>query len=392
MDMTDSMVKTSEPRALIACVMMYMLAPVGMSLIPLLVGAGSDNLGLTQKQAGFLATADLAGIALAAVICTIWIRTWAWRPLAVVGIAIIVLSNLASIQVDSYALLCVMRFITEFGQGIIFSLALVSIGDTSKPDRYFAFGIGLTVFISIAFFLVLPGLIQEHGLPALFITHALVALAVLPLVLWFPASALPLPETSAKDHGSMLPLFVAMVAFMFFMATEGGLWAYMERIGNNAGFTPEFVGQALAATQVTSVMGALLASAVSTRYGRTLPIVAGSILFIVAMFMLMGKGTVTYVSAVCLTQFCYIFVVPYLLLICVELDQTGRLYVLSIAFKLGGMSLGPSVVAQFLAPGSYTAVSWVGSVFLMTTLLLVVPLAARLDNKQRISTELEAPA
>ena len=171
-----------------------------------------------------------------------------------------------------------------------------------------------------------------------------------------------------------------MIAFMFYMAAEGGLWAYMERIGNHAGFTPEFIGLALAATQVCSVIGALLASVLSTRYGRVLPVVAGCVLFIIAMIMLLGEGASLFVAAVCLTQFSYIFVVPYLLLICVELDPTGRLYILSIAFKLGGMSLGPSVTAQFLVPGSYAAVSWAGSLFLLITLALIVPLAMRLDR------------
>ena len=377
------MAKTNDPRALFACVMMYMLAPVGMSLIPLLVGAGAESLGLTQKQAGFLASADLAGIAVAAVICTAWIRRWAWRPLAVAGIAVIVLSNVISIRVESFPYLCLLRFITEFGQGIIYSLAMVSIGDTSKPDRYFAFGIGMTVLISIAFFLLLPGLIQIYGLTAIFATHALVACAVLPVVLWLPQRGVTQPQAVTARAGNVAPLFIVMIGFMFYMAAEGGLWAYMERIGNHAGFTPEFIGRALAATQVCSVIGALLASALSTRYGRMLPVVAGCSLLIIAMMMLLGQGAGFFVSAVCLTQFSYIFVAPYLLLLCVELDPTGRLYILSIAFKLGGMSLGPSVIAQFLVPGSYAAVSWIGSVFLLATLLLIVPQALRLDKNDR---------
>ena len=378
--MTNGEVKITGPKTLFACVLIYMLAPVGMSLIPLLVGAGSDNLGLTQKQAGFLATADLAGIAVAAVLCTIWIRKLPWRPLAVGGILIIVISNVISIWVTSYYLLCVLRFITEFGQGIIFSLALVSIADTAKPDRYFAFGIGLTVLISIAFFLVLPGLIEDMGLTPIFATHAIVALMVLPVVLWFPRHSVEKKQSLSREPVSTIPLFIAMLGFMFFMATEGGLWANMERIGNAAGFSADFVGNALAATQVTSVMGALLASALSTRFGRVLPIVTGTLLFIFAMYLLLSVDSIYYVAAVCLTQFCYIFVVPYLLLICVELDPTGRLYILSIAFKLGGMSIGPSIVAQFLHPGSYTAVSIIGSVFLVSTLLFIIPLAMRLDK------------
>ena len=379
--MANPVAKISDSKTLFACVLMYMLAPVGMSLIPLLVGAGSDSLGLSQKQAGFLATADLAGIAVAAVLCTIWIRKLPWRPLALVGILIIVISNIISIWATSYYSICILRFITEFGQGIIFSLAMVSIADTTKPDRYFAFGIGLTVLISIAFFLILPGLIQEMGLTPIFITNAIVAVAVLPFVLWFPRHGQEKVQTQSDDRTFIIPLFVAMVAFMFFMANQGGLWAYMERIGNSAGFTPEFVGTALAATQVTSVMGALLASALSTRFGRVFPIVSGTLLFIVAMYLLLSLNSINYVIALCLTQFCYIFVIPYLLLICVELDPTGRLYILSIAFKLGGMSVGPSIVAQYLVPGSYAAVSTIGTVFLVFTLVLITPLAMRLDKR-----------
>lgn len=372
--------KISDPRALAASCVMYMLAPVGMSLLPLMVGSASDSLGLTQQQSGYLASADLGGIAVASVLCAIWIRKLSWTNLAVGAILMIVVTNGLCIKADTFVSLCLLRFLTEFGHGIIYSLAIVSIGDSIKPDRYFAIGIGLTVFISILFFMFLPELIQLHGGSLIYITHGLVALLVLPVIFWFPKRGLNISNKSGEKRHSLIPLFIAMIAFGFFMATEGGIWAFIERFGNADGYSPANIGDALVATQVASVIGAIVASILSIRFGRFIPVLVGLLLFSLSLLLLTVKGYLFFITAACLTQFFYIFIAPYFLLMCVELDPTGRLYVLTTAFKLGGMSAGPSIIALFLSEGNYHAVSWVGVLFLIICLIMMTPLALRLDR------------
>lgn len=377
-----------DKKAIAAGVILYMLAPVGMSLLPLLVGAASDHLGLTPQEAGLLATADYAGITVAAVFAAIYIRRISWRKMALAGILILIIANPLCLLADSLLSLVVLRFLTELGTGLIFSLAIVAIGDSYKPDRFFAFGIGLTVALSTGFFLIIPGLIETYGLAAIFIAHALIAVLVLPILPWVPHEGSGPDESAAKPTASSLvPLALAMLAFTLFTAAEGGVWAYLERLGNATGMSGQTVGQVLAITQVASVLGAITASWLSTRFGRVLPLAGGIILFAIGSAIFLGETSSSYIIAACITQFCYVFGVPYLLLACVELDPSRRYYVLTTGFKLGGMALGPAIISGFLMEGSYAPVAWVAVSSLILCLAVMVPLAMMLDRRMNKGAE-----
>jgi predicted MFS family arabinose efflux permease len=361
---------------------MYMLAPLGMTLVPLLVGAAAKDLGFSDSQVGFLAAADLIGLAVASVSAVFWIHKVTWRTAAMVSIAVIVAGNILSTLTTSFELLCLARFVTELGSGGIFSLAMVTLGATRSPDRFFAIGIGMTIALSVAIFLWLPAIIDASGIRIVFLVHGLVALVVLPSMLWLRTGrtrdehATPTGATT-----SYIPLFICFAGFACFTITEGGVWSYVERIGDAAGFSSEYVGQVLAMTQVVSFISAMAASALSTRFGRSLPIFFGIAIFVAGLYLLLQPDHSMYMVAACMTQFAWIFVLPYLLLMCVELDPSGHYYVLTVAFKMGGFSAGPAIIALFLGDGGYALVSWVGIGFLMACLVLVAPLAWKLDRR-----------
>lgn len=380
-DMTALNDEMKSPGAIVASVILFMLAPVGMSLVPLLVGASTEAFGLSQKQGGFLAAADYSGIAIAAVATAIWIRKISWRIIALGGILTLIVANGLSVFADSFLEVAAMRFITELGTGLIYSLAIVAIGDTNRPDRYFSIGIGLTVALSVGFFLIIPGLVEVHGLPVIFLAHGLIAVAVLPIIYWLPRQGGgDVGRVESVSIEALTPLFIGMVAFTFFTAAEGGIWAYIERIGNGNGYSPQFVGQVLAVSQVASVLGSICAAVISTRFGRVTPVLFGICIFIAGALMLLGESPLFYIGALCLTQFAYIFVVPFLLLACVELDPTRRFYVLTTGFKLGGFAFGPALVAIFLTGQGFAPVGWVSAAVLVVSLVLILPLVMRLDR------------
>lgn len=364
-----------------AGVMMYMLAPLGMTLIPLLVGAAATDLNLSDSQVGYLASADLIGLAITAVTAAFWIRKISWQIIAMTCIGVIALGNLFSVLADSFLQLCIARFITEVGSGGIFSLALVTLGDTRNPDRYFALGIGMTIALAVGVFLWFPALIPDYGMDIIFLFHGLVAVMVFPLLFWLPKQKGRKSDTTElKGVSNFTPLLVCFIAFACFTIAEGGVWSYVERIGAAAGFSAEYVGQVLASTQVVSFITALAASALSTRFGRALPIGFGIGCFMLSLYLLLTGDPAVYMFAACLSQFAWIFVLPYLLLMCVELDPSGRFYVMTIAFKMGGFALGPALIASMLQGDGFAAVSWVGGVFLVISLVLAVPLAMSLDR------------
>ena len=377
----------SNFRPVVAGVLMYMLAPLGMTLIPLLVGAAATDLGFSDTQVGFLASADLLGLAVASVSAAFWIHKISWRTVGLVSIIILIVGNIFSSLAKSFEILCLARFVTELGSGGIFSLALVSLGALKKPDRYFAIGIGATIALSVGIFLWIPGVIAKTGIGTVFLVHGLMSALVLPAVAWLNQGQNSSDKHQKRDsNASYRGLFVCFAAFSCFTIAEGGVWSYVERIGDAADLTPAYVGKVLATTQFASLAAAIIASVLSTKIGRTLPICFGIGIFILGFFLLLQPDADLYMIAACLTQFAWIFVLPFLLLMCVELDPSARYYVLTTAFKMGGFSAGPAIVALFLGSNGYALVSWIGIGFLLLCLVLIIPLSLKLDRSRAAKT------
>ena len=105
-------------------ILLYMVAPLGMTMLPLLVGAATTQLGFSDSQAGYLASIDLLGIVLAAVTAPFWIHRISRKKLALIAVALLVVGNLYSMLATGFIELSCARFVAEVGSDIAFSLSL----------------------------------------------------------------------------------------------------------------------------------------------------------------------------------------------------------------------------------------------------------------------------
>ena len=383
--------KITDLRAISAGILLYMLAPLGMTLIPLTVGAAATELGFSNSEVGYLASADLAGLAFISVTAAFWVRKYSWHSIALISLIVIMLGNGLSVISESFTALCIARFVTEMGSGGIYALALVTLGETRTPDRFFSYGIGSTIAVSVAVFLWYPSLIAQYGIDVIFLSHVLLAAIVIPMVFWLPKFVeVQVAPTAGEDRPNLIPLVICFIGFGCVMLAEGGVWSYVERMGAGYGLEADYVGEVLATTQVASFIAAMFASALGTRFGRTWPIALGMAAFLLSLYLLQIPDATMFMIAACLSQFAWIFVLPFMMAICVELDSSGRYYVLITAFKMAGFSLGPAIIATFLgvgAPGQeFALVSWVGGIFVLISFALYMPLAIKLDGKRRQET------
>ena len=321
-----------------------------------------------------------------------WIRKFSWRKVCALSLCILIAGNLLSIWSPGYLLLCAVRFFTELGSGMLLATIIACIGDFDKPDRYYAFGTAGTVSLSVLFFLGLPPLIDLWGASAIYLTHAGLAVLAFGVVSWLPERGQSQAAPSGTlGHTALVPAFLALFALFCFALAEGGLWAYLERIGRHSGFDLVLIGRALAIANFMGAVGALATSALSTRYGRSIPVSLGVVAFIAGSVMLIRADTSLYIVGMALTQFCWGFTLPYIMLMSVEADASGRFFILLSAFKLGGFAVGPAVVSLFLQPDSYLAVIWVCCVALLMALVLITPVSIKLDKRGRKNNIEPAP-
>ena len=243
---------------------------------PIIIGAYVDIEGMTEMQAGYLFSLEMAGYALSSAIVFAIITHVNWRYILLAGVFITVLSNITSIYLHDYDELLKIRFLAGLGAGLFMNITMVSIGLTLNLDRNYGFWAVAQLTIGAAGLYLLPGLIPAYGLAAPFLTVTVLALLILPLVKSFPAHGRVAGATPNKNNKLFLGLTGLLGIFIYY-GGQAAVWAYFERMGTGAGIDPGSVGSVLSASLVLGILGAALATWLGDRRGRRLPVAASMI-------------------------------------------------------------------------------------------------------------------
>jgi predicted MFS family arabinose efflux permease len=252
--------------------MVYPIGPAAIILMPMLVGGLIDDLGLSEQQAGYIASLEGIGLVLASLVAALWVRKVSWiKVLALALIAIAVL-NIISAQQSQYVGFLLVRFLAGFAEGSVFALTVAALGDNKHPDR--AFGIAQVVQGAMMFFAFAGAayILAEWSVSGLFYMLAGAATLML-LALWrYPSEgAQRVPGSSAGTGAPNYSglIWIGLIASFLFFVSIFGFWAYIERMGQATGLSIETIGLALGVSQFAAIVGAGAAAIASNRYGRT---------------------------------------------------------------------------------------------------------------------------
>ena len=86
-------------------------------LLPMLIGAFTENLALSATQVGLLGSADMTGMFVAAVVATAWIRRYNWRTVALLACALLIVCHFLSGFVQTFTPLFLIRVTAGFAGG-----------------------------------------------------------------------------------------------------------------------------------------------------------------------------------------------------------------------------------------------------------------------------------
>ncbi|MEM7585467.1 MAG: MFS transporter [Acidobacteriota bacterium] len=366
---------------------------------PLGVGTAVRDLSLSESQAGFFASFDLAGAVLSAVLALFWIRRLPWRETARVNLILMAGGYLAATQLDTLALLAPARILVGFAGGNLLAICLAWLADTSDPEHFGGLFVALQTAIQIVAFAVLPvTVLRAAGLDGFFLFFAGLAGLSLLCVPWVPrrgrraqVALHPRPAPDI-DRGSDTTRFRAALALcgigLFFLNT-GAFWSYVERTGTAAGLSLEAIGMALSVSGFLACAGSLAASRVGSSI--SLPTALGTAFVgqLLALGLLLVDLTpALYAYALGQFGFFWNFAIPYQLGALIRNDPSGRRVVLISAFQAAGMAAGPPLVALWVDSHGLIAMHGVAVSAGSASLLLFVALhqhqpdveTARLDG------------
>lgn len=350
---------------------------------PAIVGAYITRLGFSPQQAGYLISADMAGMGLATLPALFWINRLNWQAVARTALLIAVAGNLLTASLDSFTPMLLIRLCTGLAAGTAMSVCLASIGLTRDPDRVFGFWVVGQLTIGAAGLALFPHILALGGLPGIFVLLAVALLALTFFVRHLPVSGArekPNALQSAEAFVKYRLIFAAcgILGVLCFYIGLSGIWAFLERIGVANQLDGGFISYALSLASLAGIAGALTASALSSRWGRFLPSAAGFGIILISFVLLLSKlESETYLLAACLFKYAWTFILPYLLGSITAIDSTGRIILLANIMIGGGLALGPAIAGTLIGSGGYQPVIWLGLAFMSLCFVFFLPLVTR---------------
>ena len=374
---TSETIDLNSFRSLTAANYLGSIGALTIVILPGIVGVIADSLQLSPGQVGLVMSADIITMAAAMGITAFLIHKSNWRVMAAAALVVLLAGSLLSIQANSYQAMILARLIAGIGEGMAVSVAFAIFGGTRNPDRQFAIYLVVILTVAASLLYFIPAILAFGGKTYIFAVISLLIAINFLFVPWLPIS-------HGEEHSSLIkeekPLPYVLVGlglatvFLYFMA-QGEAWAFMERIAANAGLSGQTIGTSLALSNIGGIAGALIAALASVRFGRAWPIIISAVISIAGLVVLsgdinglsFGMATMLYIFGWNLTQ-------PYFSGIMAELDPKGRVVVMMGAVQTAGLGLGPGVVGMMIHNSDFSAVSILGIVLILLSMITILSL------------------
>jgi predicted MFS family arabinose efflux permease len=376
------LVRSFGDRELIKLTPMIVLAVVGNSvlyLVPLLLGAMVTDRGFSEVQAGFLASADLCGFALSTLLTAFLVDRLRQRDIAIAGALIMIVANSLTTGVHALTPFAAVRFVSGFGCGFLVAISSVALGREEKPDRNFGLFYAASLLFSTVTFWVLPPIIDVFKLNSVYWLLATLALISMPFAMALPERGPPLRDSgTVSGQQRWLLAGTMLVTVVTFLAQQGALWAYLERIGNRAGLSSVFIGFTLGCATLTGFAGASMVAWAGSRFDRRMLLLVTMVVEILALGALFGRpGAAMFLVANTILALFWNIVNPLQLGILADVDATGKALALAATATGTGMALGPSIGAVTLNVQGYEVLLvTVGALTVLSVGLMIAVLRA----------------
>jgi predicted MFS family arabinose efflux permease len=379
---------TAAPNGEVARVLLAFLATAGLfyvNIMPALVDGLIEGLGFSNRQAGFVGSANVYGAAAGALVAVFLVRRVPWRASAVALLLGLLITDLVSITLEVAPALIAVRFIHGFIGGMLVGVGFAVISRTSEADRTFGYLLTVQFGLGGLGLLYLPGLVPAYGTAALFlalIAFSLVTLVMLPFLDDYPVLERH-PDAAGKEaRVDYRLLAMALLATFFFQAANMGLYAYIIGLGKHAGLAPEFISHTLGVAAWIAIAGSVMVILLSTRFGRLLPVGIAILLTAAGTWLLHYSGleSMFWIANVGV-GITWAFVISYLLGMCSEFDASGQMAALGGFASKMGLASGPLVAALLLGDDDYALLINIAVIALLVGLAVFVWPAYSLDRR-----------
>jgi predicted MFS family arabinose efflux permease len=373
----------NAPISIAAAIVISIVGVFALFTQPMIIGIYAQALQFTEQQGTYILVAEIAGGALASILAVFWINKVNWRLAILFALVCVIIGNFITTTQTDAVVITALRFVVGFlGQGTAFAIGISMIANTSNPDKNFGFVIAAQVAFGVIALLTIPLLAtQFQSIGGMYVPLAVLAGFGLLLVKFVPTSSAhqEMPGDEQPTGSLVLPI-TALVAMLIWCCGLGAMWTFVAQIGVKGGVEQLLAYRALSISSAVAIVGSLAASTLAARgMNRFLPVTIALLVQIVMAWLLQGQmNMVEMVIKASIFQIFWNMTGPFLMGAIAASDSGGKISVLIPAAQTSGFFIGPAIVGMFLESTGLVAVNYVTVGFIAVSLVIFVPLSARL--------------
>jgi len=381
-------------RVLVAITASWTISLFGYYAQAQLLGPIMQDFHQGEEAVGWLFSLENTVLAVSGLVIAGPLARWSRARTALLGGAIAVAANLVSAFVGSFEALSVARVLAGLGAGMAGAAGVAAAASTREPDRMFAAATLAWGLAGAAEPAIIPFATVPFGSMGGFLLIGVVGLALLPLMSWLiPPRKVEGKTPSLLTAPNRVLAIIAMLALLVFEIGQGGIYTFIEQIGLRSQLTEHQIGVTLTGTGLAGLIGAAVATALGTRFGRRGPIIVGLSLNIIASVILAtSDDPMTYIATNWLWSAAYYFVVPYMMGAMAALDDLGRWVVATDSVWTLGDGLGPGIAGSLVERGGYEDLSGLGMVTGLVCMVVMWSVLRQFGAAQRKTPRMEPGA
>ena len=344
---------------LIGAVMASTVGVLFYNVMPIYLGYLMEAKSLGYDQIGYMASTFFLAFSIPSATAYFWIRNIKPRTISYISIIFVAVFLFISSYTNSYTYLIVEILVVGSFSGILATLAMTVIGNYKNSTRWYGFKSASESAAGTLLLFVLPStLIMSYGFNGVVYGMLIFMLLSIPIVSLI--SNQPLAEsdedtmidTSIKDISSIFA-WMALLAIFFNYITGSAIWAFAERVADIKEFDSTLVANALGLTLAFAIIGPLISSSISDKYGLKIPFIITSLLMLIGAYGLTAASTLSsYAIFACIQMLGWGGALPFLYSLVSNSDPNGRYIALAIpALGLGSVG-GPALAGNLIGESS----------------------------------------
>ena len=320
--------------------------------IPVISTAWVTKLGFTEVEVGRVAGMDLGGLSAGAIVAAWVINRINRRLIVFIGIFLAALANGLCLKYVDYDTVLWLRFLAGFGSGMYTAVAMAVFGTSIRPALAYNLMLFSFAFSQALEMRILPQL-SMNGIYWVFIVCFLLTLPFLGWIKSYPKPRTQDTESmTTNKNNSSKPLLAWVCLFAIFLTyiNIGAYWTYIELAALDSNTNPELVSEVLVWASLCSLLGCLIATLLSNRFGLLRPLLIALFTMATGVGMLaFGINEPKFLMSVFTFNLLWIFTDVYQMGSLANFDHGGNYAAYLPAAQGLGQIVGPNIAASLLA-------------------------------------------